>query len=520
MKKKLETLMIVALALLMLTGSLFSSETDKGTGANAPKRFVFSDYAANFGLSSFQTNSYSMNGMDHRAHTFFPQHQPFEDASGSPLRLLNDDPKYNKKSAIWMVGLRVVSANIVTWAMDRYVFNYSWSHVGPKTWKRNFKDGWEWDTDRFGMNFFFHPYSGATYFNSARANGYSYLESVPFVFMGSLMWEYLGETTRPAYNDIINTTVSGALFGEILYRLSSKILDDRSTGGKRFLRELAAAILSPGRAISRFLQGKMAKVTQKEVYQKEPVNITLALGAHVFNKLNRFGSTNKSAILGIHIDYGDPFEIRPRKPFDFFKARLELNYGKNINKKYLANVIAYGLLFGKTIHSGKLEMLIGAFQHYNYWDSTIFKIGVLGFGGGIISKWQFSKNSNFQSAFHLGFIPLSASNSPHIDIVEEGVHLRNYDYSGGAETKFEGTLNVGQIGQVTTIYYLYWLHTYVGPGGNKVISIFKPRIAIKLSNNLSIGYEYLYYHKNSYFRYFSDIKRSNSQQKIYLMLYF
>ncbi|MBU4308132.1 MAG: DUF3943 domain-containing protein, partial [Acidobacteria bacterium] len=47
--------------------------------------------------------------------------------------------------------------------------------------------------------------------------------------MGSLLWEYFGETTRPAYNDIINTTFSGALFGEILYRLSSNILDDRTT---------------------------------------------------------------------------------------------------------------------------------------------------------------------------------------------------------------------------------------------------------------------------------------------------
>jgi hypothetical protein len=419
-----------------------------------------------------------------------------------------------------MVGFRVVAANVFTWAMDRYIFNYPWSHVGPKTWKRNFIAGWEWDTDRFGMNFFFHPYSGATYFNSARANGYSYLESLPFVFMGSLMWEYLGETTRPAFNDIINTTVSGALFGEVLYRLSSNILDDRSTGGKRFFRELVAAILSPGRAISRLLQGKTSRITPKEVYQKEPVNIMLALGAHVINTGTSFGTGKKNAFFGIHIDYGDPFEIRPRKPFDFFKVRLELNYGKNINKKYLSNVIAYGLLFGKTIHTGKLEMLIGAFQHYNYWDSTIFEIGVLGFGGGIISKWQFSKNSNFQSAFHLGFIPLSASNSPYVDIVENGVHGRNYDYSGGAEAKFEGTLNVGQIGQVTAIYYLYLLHTYVGPSGNKIISIFKPRIAIKISNNLSLGFEYLYYHKNSYLRDFPDINRGHSEQKIYLMLYF
>jgi hypothetical protein len=41
------------------------------------------------------------------------------------------------------------------------------------------------------------------------------------------MWEYFGENTRPSFNDVINTPVNGAFFGEILYRLSSNILDDR-----------------------------------------------------------------------------------------------------------------------------------------------------------------------------------------------------------------------------------------------------------------------------------------------------
>jgi len=339
------------------------------------------------------------------------------------------------------------------------------------------------------------------------------------------MWEYFGETSLPAYNDIINTTISGALFGEILYRLSSNILDDRTRGTERFFREFGAAILSPGRTFDRLLQGKLTRVTRKEIYQKEPLNIALTAGAQWFNKGANLGGTNfgtgsANASFGIHLDYGDPFEIRPRKPFDFFKLRLELSYGKSLEKKYLKNVTGYGLLFGKTVHSGNLEMLIGAFQHYNYWDSRIFEVSVLGFGGGIIAKWQLSKNSNLQSAFHLGVVPLGASNSPYIDFVEEGVHVRNYDYSGGGEAKFEGTLNLANRGQVTAIYYVYWLHTYIGPAGNKTIGIFKPRIAVKLFRNLSLGFEYLYFHKDNYLRDFPDVHKRNSEQKLYLMLYF
>ena len=450
---------------------------------------------------------------------FSPQQQPF---NGLPVsvRTLNDDPEYNRKSPLWSVALRVVFTNVFVWAVDHYVFNYPYSRIGPKSWKNNLQAGFEWDTDRLGMNFFFHPYSGGAFFNSARANGYGYFASVPFAFMGSLLWEYFGETTRPAYNDIINTTCSGSLFGEILYRLSSNILDDRTTGANRFFRELAAAILSPGRAFGRLLQGKLTRVTPTQVYQKEPLNITLATGAHWFNHGMRFGTGSASAIFNVHLDYGDPFEIRPRKPYDFFKMRIDLSYGKNVNKKYLDNLIGYGLLFGKTVHSGNLDMLIGAFQHYDYWDSNIFELSALGFGGGMIARWRLPQDSNLQAALHIGIVPLGASNSPHVDIVEEGVHLRNYDYSGGLEGKFEGTLNLGRIGQVTAIYHMYGLHTVVGPAGNKIISVFKPRIAIRLSGALSLGCEYLSYHKDSYLRDFPDVHVSNSEQKIFLMLYF
>jgi hypothetical protein len=104
--------------------------------------------------------------------------------------------------------------------------------------------------------------------------------------------------------------------------------------------------------------------------------------------------------------------------------------------------------------------------------------------------------------------------------VEAGIHGRDYDYSGGGEAKFEGTLNLGDMGQVTAIYYRYRLYTYVGPSGHKTIEIFKPRIALKLFSNLSLGFEYLYYHKVSYYRDFPDVHQRNSEQKLYLMLYY
>jgi hypothetical protein len=510
---------LLCIAALISLGSPASGRTLSESDDPPQPRWLQSPqaYAADFCLASFRTDTDSLKGGCSGSSIFSLQNQP---SGSAPVRLRADDPEYNKKSPLWAVAFRVVGANVLVWAGDRFVFNNSWSHIGPQSWKNNLKKGWEWDTDKFGMNFFAHPYSGAAYFNAARANGYSYFQSVPFVFFGSLVWEYFGETTRPSYNDIINTTLSGALFGEIFYRLSSNILDDRTTGAERFFREFVAAVLSPARALDRLVQGKLTRVTPKEVYQKEPLNMTLAAGAHWFNQGTNFGTGSQSAIFNIHFDYGDPFEIRPRKPFDFFTFRMDLSYGKNVGHKYLDNLIGYGLLFGKTLHSGNLDVLIGAFQHYNYWDSKIFQLATVGLGGGIIAKWRLSKNSDFQSTFHLGVVPLGASNSPLIDIVEAGVHLRNYDYSGGVEAKFEGTLNLANRGQLTAVYYAYGLRTYIGPVGSKFISVFKPRVAVRLFGNLSLGFEYLYYHKNGQLRDFPDVQANNTEQKLYLMLYF
>jgi hypothetical protein len=70
------------------------------------------------------------------------------------------------------------------------------------------------------------------------------------------MWEYFGENTRPSKNDLINTPISGAFLGEILYRISSNILDDRKRGAERVWREFFAGLINPTRALNRFTQKK------------------------------------------------------------------------------------------------------------------------------------------------------------------------------------------------------------------------------------------------------------------------
>ncbi len=428
--------------------------------------------------------------------------------------LRDDNPEYNQKSSLWMCGLRVVVGNGVTWATDRYVFNADYARISPSTWKHNLKMGFEWDTDRFGMNYFFHPYSGAGYFNAARANGYNFYESVPFALGGSLMWEYFGENTLPSYNDVINTTVTGALLGEIAYRLSSNFLDDRTTGSERVFRELFAGTINPWRAFSRLLQGKLWRVTPVEVYQKEPLNMTFSAGVRWVNDRRSFGTGPKNEMLTLHLDYGNPFEQRSRKIFDYFKLRADLTFGGG--RKIIDNVVGHGLLFGENIQSGGMDMLIGGFQHYDFWDNKTFELGTIAFGGGMISKLPVSSNSNLYFDVHLGIVPL-AGNSTQLG--PDTSQFRDYNYGYGAEGKLETTLNLGGWVSLTFRSYYYWIHTYVGYAGDNFIGIIKPSIAFRIVGNLSLGFEQLVYFSDRYPRDFPYIHDVRTEQKIFLQFY-
>jgi len=430
--------------------------------------------------------------------------------------LLNDDIAFNKKYPVWKPLVGVIGVNVFTWSMDKFILKENFSNIGPASWKYNLKYGWEWDDDRFGVNFIAHPYTGSMYFNQARSQGYNYLQSIPFTAAGSLMWEYFGETTRPSYNDIINTTANGAFLGEIFYRLSSNILDDRTRGSERFFRELFAGLVDPVRGFNRLLQGKTFRRTTTEVYQKEPLNIILYAGVHKINTgIQAFGSGPTDELINVDINYGNPFEDHFRKPFDFFKLRTEFTFGGG--RKILDNVLGYGFLFGGNTGSGKFSMLYGAFQYDDYWDNMTFELGALGLGGGVITKYAFNKDIILYTSAHFAGIPL-AGNSTRFG--PDTSQVRDYTYNDGIEAKFETTLNFGKYASAGLTYDYYLLHTFVGRPGTNNIGILKPRVSVTIYKNLSLGFEHFIYYDHRFLDNFPAIYSTRTEQKIYLLWFF
>ena len=441
--------------------------------------------------------------------------------------LEDDNPIYTPKLEVWYPALNIVSQEVVLNVFDQYVLNEEFSHISLESWGRNVRagapwgDGWKWDQDRFGNNFFFHPYTGLQYFDAARSAGYNFWESIPFTFAGSYLWKTFGENGKPEREDLINTTFGGMFGGEMLYRISSNILDDQSTGTERAAREILAGILSPARFATRLFSGALTRVSTEEVYQKMPLNIAMYGGARQVNNGAAFGTGYTTAVFNLQLDYGDPFEHLDRKPFDVFKVRTDLNIGAG--RKLIDNVVGYGLLFGKNVESDKLSALVGGFQEYDYWDNTTFELATLGFGAGVLSTYPIFDKATLYTTLHLSVVPFGGNNfrgSP------DTTQVRDYSFGGGMQGKFESTLSYGSIASLSLVAYYYWLHSYnitdppANEPGDSFIGIIKPKITVGIFNNVSVGFEQFFYFNDRTSSTLGPFHRVQTEQRLFFQLFF
>jgi hypothetical protein len=445
--------------------------------------------------------------------------------------LLRDDPQYNKKYCFLVPLAEGAGDNVLLSLIDSRILKYQWAMVNTTTWKNNFEAGfpwsskWDWDQTRFGNDFMGHPYFGNLYYNDARANGYNFWASAPYALLGSYEWKICGENVTPERNSLIATTVDGILLGEILYRISSNILDDRTTGANRFFRELLAAAIDPMRGFNRLIQGKTSRVTNKEVYQKEPLNITLYAGVHLINNhTDAILSGQTSEMLNVQFDYGNPFEIASREPFDFFKLRVETNLGEG--RKIVDNITGYGILVGRNANCGNVPLLEGIFLYYDYWDNPIFELSTIGLGPGVFSKLPLGKNINLYTNVHAG---IAAFGGTSTGIVSDTAQDRDFNFCYGVQAKIESSLSLGNVATIGVTYYYFRLQCVNSVGadepaygslGENSLGILEPKITLQIYKDLSIGGEYYLYAESHRDPGFPTYSVTQSEQKIFIQFYF
>ncbi len=113
-----------------------------------------------------------------------------------------------------MIGVLMVAPKSFTKWEEGYIDN------AQANLRRAFSEPPVWDEDHWEINYIGHPYAGALYYNTIRAQGGSMINSFIFSAIISTGWEYLyeGVAERPSIQDLWVTPVVGSILGEIIHQ--------------------------------------------------------------------------------------------------------------------------------------------------------------------------------------------------------------------------------------------------------------------------------------------------------------
>lgn len=366
----------------------------------------------------------------------------------NPSHMALSDTVALRKKSFWRAAGETVGFNIGLWAFDRYALKGHYAYISWESIKENFKHGFDWDNDHLNTNMFAHPYNGSLFFNAGRSNGFNFWQSELFAIGGSAMWEMFMECEYPSTNDIIATPIGGATLGEVFYRASDMLLDDRSSGGERFGREFAEFVISPMRGFTRIITGQAWKrqaVTGRD-FGNPDYNLNFSVGTRVLT----FHDDNTLAKVGAtaHVDfeYGDCFESSNR-PYDYFTFQMDLNLMKT--QPLLNRIEIIGKLLSKEVlNTPKTNLSLGLYQHFDFFDSdTIsttyvsgdfkpcsvpYKLGTpASVGGGAMFRYNPTDHGSLTAFTHVNGVILGGILSDYYRF-----YNRNYNWASGFSVKF------------------------------------------------------------------------------------
>lgn len=183
------------------------------------------------------------------------------------------------------------------------------------------------------------------------------------------MWELFMESEYPSKNDIIATPIGGAALGEVFYRTSDLVLDDRTSGSERFGREALSFMLSPMRGLTRILTGEAWKKKRSSgrEFRNIPYQLDVSLGTRLLTSHNNGHLMKAGASARINLEYGDRY-ASSKRPYDYFSLLMELNVMKT--QPVLSRVEIIGSLLTKeVIDTKKCNLTLGLYQHFDFFDS-------------------------------------------------------------------------------------------------------------------------------------------------------
>lgn len=468
-----------------------------------------------------------------------PQNGLVSDKQAEELFRWND-PVYTQKRP-WKALAEATGINVLVHCFDRFVLNEDFAKVGLKDISHNFQHAFVWDNDQFSTNLFAHPYHGNLYFNAARSNGMTFWESAPYALGGSLQWEFLGEVEPPALNDLIATTIGGITIGEITHRISALVLNDKSRGLGRFLREFAATIINPMQGFTRLTNGDAWKVRNSHYlyhdYQRIPVDFTLTAGLRYLADDGGMFRGESTPFVKFYLEYGDIFNDEENRPYDYFTTDATFNFAGN--QPLINGLHIMGRLWSVPVYSGKdIETRFGIFQHFNYYDSKPVKDGTsltpyriseaASFGPGIIYRFAPAGNlTRFEQRLFVNGILLGGTKSDYYNIIN-----RDYNMGSGYSVKGNLLMDFTRIGRFAVNWDYYRIFTWKGyegknlatidpiylnsqgDKGNAELLVINPMFVFNLKSGVGVEFSGSYFIRQTRYKYYDDVRAKTFEVRL------
>ena len=446
-----------------------------------------------------------------------------------------------KQSYGWAAG-EVLAINNLGSVSAQYFRSVDWSETSPRSWWDNLKYGFAYDSDQFKTNQWTHPFNGAAYFNASRSNGVSFWPTTVFTTFGAFEWEMAGETQRMSLNDMFSTAIGGIALGELQYRLSSEILDNRSSGFSRVLRETGAFIADPVRGFNRIISGDVSKQADNPVDPQDwrPPGETnfLAVGARTIGEGDSLShNVDSSATILLNHDYGNVFDNPRRKPYDYIDFVGELNLGGG----GLENVQIRGNLFSWPLGENKAapNHVLAVVQHFEYMNNPAYKFGSQSIGPALLSRFRLSDKLMLRTRLDgvVGLL-LAGINSEYAYLadVPNQERLREYDYGPGLGAAASASLLLSGRPFLSALYRFDWVSVTngsvydkgdagAGLDANHYIQAGGVRLVIPIKGGLGIGGDAYVFIRNSDFivtdsvtgrEHTDHVHQRNPQARVYL----
>ncbi|HET7896321.1 MAG TPA: DUF3943 domain-containing protein, partial [Flavisolibacter sp.] len=278
-----------------------------------------------------------------------PQFTSAQDIAADSANIIQSNPvlpmdTFRIKKRFWRASGELLLTELVPWAYNYYVRDADFAHITWESIKYNLQfSNWEWDDNSFSTNQFAHPYHGNLYFNSFRTNGYNFWQSAPASVVGSYLWEVAGETHPPAPNDFVNTILGGISLGEMTFRLSNMIVNNRQTGFTRQMQEVFCFLVNPLNGFNRILDKRWGRV-----HYDAADTVKSSLKGVVDIGVRRFSQKKEDVVkrggnefyVRLRLQYGNPSEAS-KTPFSSFYVAVEAGAS---DSAYLNQVVVNGTL--------------------------------------------------------------------------------------------------------------------------------------------------------------------------------